>query len=193
MSLFDKMGKVTDGQMAAGFTLLIIVFIILAFTSEPFFMWAYERHQNQTSWYIRPLFLVPFCYFAYKRSLAGVMGTIFLLLTSMFWFASPAVVPDNIREFLQFEKDWLQGEWTFPKMLLASLVPVSFILLSLAFWKRSLVFGLAVLVLMTAGKIIWAVTGAGNAGASIIVPAVVGLLLCCLLVFVGFKKLNRRH
>ncbi|WP_026632503.1 hypothetical protein [Dyadobacter alkalitolerans] len=185
--------KVRDSQLAAGFALLIIIFVALAFNSDPFFLWVYERHQNQASWFIRPLFLVPFCYFAYMHSLAGIMGTIFLLLTSMFWFAAPSDVPDNIKQFLQFEKDWLQENWTFAKVFLASLVPLSFMLLALAFWKRSLYSGLSVLVLMATGKIVWAVDGAGNAGTSIIFPATIGLLICCLLVLFGFQKLNNRH
>jgi hypothetical protein len=111
MSLSEPV-KMKDRTLALGFGCLILILIILACTSKPFFDWAYERHQNQMSWYIRPLFLIPFCYFAYKHSLAGIMATVFLLLTSMFWFAGPAVVPDDIRQFLQFEKDcrWHSGK-----------------------------------------------------------------------------------
>jgi hypothetical protein len=29
--------------------------------------WAWARHHNILSWYIRPLFLLPFCLFAYRR------------------------------------------------------------------------------------------------------------------------------
>ena len=34
--------------------------------------WAWARHHNILSWYIRPLFLLPFCFFAYRRSLPGI-------------------------------------------------------------------------------------------------------------------------
>ena len=39
-----------------------------------FLNWAWARHHNPLSWYIRPLFVLPFCYFAYKRSVWGVGG-----------------------------------------------------------------------------------------------------------------------
>ena len=40
--------------------------------------WAWDRHHNSLSWYIRPLFLIPF-YFAYQRSLRAIMA----------WFPAP--------------------------------------------------------------------------------------------------------
>lgn len=94
--------------------------------------------------------------------------------------------------FLQFEKDWLYGIWDYKKVLLAITVPVSFIALGLAFWKRSLIMGLGVVVLMATGKIIWSIYNAGEAGKSIIVPALVGLLLCVSLIYYGFKKLEKK-
>jgi hypothetical protein len=33
-----------------------------------FLAWAWARHHNILSWYIRPMFILPFIYFAYKRS-----------------------------------------------------------------------------------------------------------------------------
>ncbi|WP_031529290.1 hypothetical protein [Dyadobacter crusticola] len=187
----------TAEQIAAiCFGCLIVLFIGLAIYSEPFFNWAYARHQNQLSWYIRPLFLIPYCYFSFRRSLAGVLGTVFLLLTSMFWFPSPEKVPENVRLFLEFEKEWLRGTWTFQKALLAALAPVSMLLLSIACWQRSLVSGMAVLVLIACGKILWAVSESGAAGGSIIIPAITGLLLCCLLVYLALRSsggINLKH
>ena len=52
-----------DKTIAAIFAGLTIIFIILAMNSQPFFNRVFERHHNQLSWYIRPLFLIPFCYF----------------------------------------------------------------------------------------------------------------------------------
>ena len=49
-----------------------------------FHSWARTRHHNPLSWYIRPLFLLPFCCFAYKRSMWGIALTLLALSTSMF-------------------------------------------------------------------------------------------------------------
>jgi len=72
-------------------------------------------------------------------------------------------------------------------------VPVSFFALGLAFWKRSLLMGLGVVVLMATGKIVWSIQNAGESGKSIIVPAILGLLICSGLIFYGFKKLERKN
>lgn len=162
-------------------------------THQPFFNWIFDRHHNQWSWYIRPVFLIPFCFFAYKRSWSGIAITIFCLFTSMFWFNKPEVVSDNVQLFLQFEKDWLYGEWDYKKALLIITVPISFIALGLAFWKRSLFMGLGVVALMASGKIIWSVQNAGESGKSIIVPAILGLIICSGFIFYGFKKLEKKN
>ena len=51
-----------------------------------FLNWAWARHQNPLSWYIRPLFILPFCYFAYKKSVRGIVLTLVAVTSSMFWF-----------------------------------------------------------------------------------------------------------
>lgn len=182
-----------DKTIAVVFGALTILFIVIAITSEPFFNWMFERHHNQLSWYIRPIFLIPFCYFAYKRSWAGISITIFCLLTSMFWFSKPDIVSDEVISFLQFEKDWLYGEWNLIKLWLISTVPVSFFALGLAFWKRSLIMGLGVVVLMATGKIVWSIYNAGESGKSIIIPAVCGLIVCVGLMVYGYRKLEQRR
>ena len=72
-----------------------------------FFSWAWERHHNILSWNIRPLFLVPFCYFAYKRSIWGIVLTLIALATSMFWFPRPESVSPQVKEFLEAEIEWI--------------------------------------------------------------------------------------
>ncbi len=181
-----------DKTIAAIFAGLTIIFIILAMNSQSFFNWVFERHHNQLSWYIRPLFLIPFCYFSYKRSWTGVMATIFALFTSMFWFNKPEVVNEQVVGFLKYEKEWLSKSWETGDVLLALTVPFSFFLLALAFWKRSLWMGLAVVILMASGKIFWSIQSAGESGKSIIIPAVLGLALCFGLILLGFKRLEKK-
>ena len=69
-----------------------------------FLAWAWDRHHNILSWYIRPLFLLPYVYFAYKRSLAGISLTLVALATSMFWFPKPEQPDPRVLEFLAREK-----------------------------------------------------------------------------------------
>lgn len=181
-----------DKTIAAVFAGLTILFIAVAMNSHPFFEWVFERHHNQLSWYVRPLFLIPFCYFAYKRSWTGVMATTFALFTSMFWFSKPEVVNEQVVGFLQYEKEWLSKSWETGDVMLALTVPFSFFLLALAFWRRSLWMGLAVVILMATGKIFWSIQSAGESGKSIVVPAILGLALCFGLIFYGFKRLEKK-
>ena len=180
-----------DKIIALLFLAMTILFLVVSMTNQNFFDWVFDRHHNQWSWYIRPIFLIPFCFFAYKRSWTGISITIFCLFTSMFWFNKPEVVSDNVKAFLLFEKDWLYGEWNYRKIILITTVPISFIALGLSFWKRSLLMGLGMVVLMATGKIVWSIQNAGESGKSIIIPAILGLIICSGLIFTGFKKLEK--
>lgn len=185
----------TDTQKDKAWALLFlaftIAFLLLALNNSAFFNWAFKRHHNQWSWYIRPLFLLPFCYFAYKHSMAGISATVFCLFTSMFWFSRPDQVTDSVKTFLQFEMDWINSAWDGKKIGLLLSIPASFLLLGLSFWKRSLYMGLGVVVLMATGKILWSILNAGESGKSILLPAVLGLLICAVLMVYGFKRLER--
>lgn len=182
-----------DKALASLFLGLTAVFVLAAALNNDFLDWAFARHHNQLSWFIRPVFLIPFCYFAYKRSLAGIMGTIFCLATSMFWFPEPSSVSPEVREFLKYEVEYLTGHWGVSKILMTLLVPFSFLALGLAFWKRSLWIGLSVVVFMAVGKMIWSVTSAGESGKSIMIPAVIGLVLCLFLIYWGFKRIEKKN
>ncbi len=174
------------------FLILTITFIAISMSNKPFFDWVFERHHNQWSWYLRPLFLLPFCYSAYKKSFAGMMVSIFALFTSMFWFPKPEIVSNSVIDFLEFEKEYLYGEWNLSKQLLTLTIPISFIALGLAFWKRSVIMGIAVVFLMATGKMVWSIQNAGESGKSILIPAILGLLICCGLIFYGFKRLEKK-
>lgn len=180
-----------DKLIALVFVGLTALFLVVAFTNKAFFDWIWARHHNQLSWYIRPLFLLPFCYAAYKRSWSGIFATIFLLLTSMFWFPKPAVVHRQVEEFLAMEMDYLTGDWQLAKVLISMLVPISLGALAFACWKRSLWFGISVLVFIAVAKMLWSVIYGGEAGTSIFVPAILGLGICVALVYRGFRRLEK--
>jgi hypothetical protein len=75
---------------------------------DAFLSWAWARHHNILSWYIRPLFLLPFCYFAYRRSVKSIALTLLALATSKFWFPEPEQPDPKVLEF------WPQRRSTSP-------------------------------------------------------------------------------
>lgn len=164
-----------DKTIALIFVLLTCLVLLLLSLNQNFFEWAFSRHQNQLSWYIRPVFILPFCYFSNKKYWSGISVTIFLLLTSMFWFPQPDFISDEVKQFLTYEKEWLGGNLTFSKFIMILLVPLSLTVLSLAFWKRSIWMGLAVIILIALGKITWSILSAGESGKSILIPAITGI------------------
>ena len=182
----------SDKTIALLFLMLTGVFLVVFMINQSFFDWVFDRHHNQWSWYIRPIFLIPFCFFAYKRNWTGISITIFCLFTSMFWFSRPEVVSENVKTFLQFEKDWLYSYWDYKKILLILTVPLSFFGLGLAFWKRSLAAGIGVVILMATGKIVWSLQNAGESARSIIIPAIVGLIICSGLIVFGLRIVDRK-
>lgn len=158
-----------------------------------FLTWAWARHHNILSWYIRPLFILPFVFFAYRRSWKGLFLTVLALATSMFWFPAPAVADPAVEQFLQAEKEYLLGEWTLGKVLMTLTVPAFFSLLALAFWKRSWWWGVAVINLGALGKIAWSVTEGGDSGWAVLVPAVIGMLICDAAVYLGMKLIHNKQ
>src|SRR4028118_1780838 len=141
--------------------------------------WAWARHHNVLSWYVRPIFFLPFCYFAYRRSLWGIVLTLLALVTSMFWFPAPEHVSPAVTEMLASERQYLTANWTLWKVLIALLVPLTFAALGLAFWKRSLLWGLAVVNAAILFKIAWTFLFSTQAGAMSHLPAaVVGIVVC---------------
>lgn len=184
--------KKYDKKVAIIFAFFTLLFFIVAITSKDFLDWAFTRHQNQLSWYIRPLFLIPFCFFAFKKSWAGISITIFCIFTSMFWFPEPQSVSKQVEQFLRYEIDYLTGDWNVTKILMTLLVPISLFLLGMGFWRKNLWIGLSVIIMIAFGKIAWSILSAGESGQSIIIPAIIGLLICVVLIYGGFKKLGEK-
>ena len=192
----SDMPKRTDVILSVETLALAIVAAgVIAATSstDEFIAWTWARHHNILSWYVRPLFILPFCYFAYRRSLLGIVITLLALATSMFWFPVPENSSSAVNEMLASEREYLTTDWTLWKILIALLVPLTFAALGLAFWKRSLVWGLAVVNAAILFKIAWTFLFSTEAGALSHLPAaVLGLALCDALILCAMRRLRAR-
>jgi hypothetical protein len=188
--------KRTDVILAAGtlaVALLAVALIVATASTNEFVAWAWTRHHNVLSWYVRPLFILPFCYFAYRRSLFGILITLLALATSMFWFPAPEQASPAVNEMLRAEKDYLTTNWTAWKVLIALLVPLTFVALGLAFWTRSLLWGLAVVNAAILFKIGWTFLFSTEAGAMSHLPAaVLGIVVCDALILYVIRKMHAR-
>lgn len=159
-----------------------------------FLVWAWERHHNVLSWYIRPLFLLPFCYFAYKRSFTGILVTLFALATSMFWFPKPAQPDPQVIAFLAMEKRYLTSAWTLPMTFMAALVPLSLGALALAFWKRSFLYGLLLINAMVGTKLFWSFAyGATDGAQALLLPALLGMVICNVVIVFAVRFIHNRR
>jgi hypothetical protein len=167
---------VTLGSLAV--VSLAIAALMATGTMGELLTWAWERHANVLSWYIRPLFVLPLAWFSYRRSPSGITLTLIALATSIAWFPAPAQVDPTIAQFLAFEREWLTSGWTTEKIVQAVLAPASLAALCVVFWKRSLVLGLVVITTMALGKMAWGVIEGDGTGWAMQVPALVGLVLC---------------
>jgi hypothetical protein len=188
--------KLTDVILSVGMLVLVLLALALLVatgSTGEFVAWAWERHHNVLSWYIRPLFFLPFCFFAYRRSLLGIVLTLLALATSMFWFPAPEHASPAVNEMLRAEEAYLTANWTLWKVLIALLVPLTFAALGLAFWKRSLVWGLAVVNAAILFKIAWTFLFSTEAGAMSHLPAaVLGLALCDALILYVMRRMRAR-
>jgi hypothetical protein len=140
-------------------------------TMVEFLNWAWARHHNPLSWYVRPLFILPFCYFAYKNSVRGMVLTVAAVTSSMFWFPAPANPDPTAATFLAMERQWITGSLTLGQTVLTALIPVWFIALAAALRRRLWVAAALVIVSGTALKVAWSFY-VGGASAWIIVPPV---------------------
>jgi len=154
---------------------------------ELFLEWVWERHHNIWSWYVRPLFIFPFCYFAYKRKLAYLLLVLAIFPTTLFWFPAPDEPSQKVLEYLSWEREFITQGMLWEKLLLVFLVILFLFLLALSFWKRSLLFGVIVLNVGTFLKVVWSFYYGGSVGSAAILPSVVTLVICNLVFWIIYQ------
>ena len=189
--------KRTDVILSVATLALAIVaagVIVATASTDEFVAWAWARHHNVLSWYVRPLFFLPFCFFAYRRSLRGIVLTLLALATSMFWFPAPESASPAVNEMLRAGKRvphqptgrpgrssspcWCRSpspRWGWPS------------------GRRSLVWGLAVVNAAILFKIGWTFLFSTEAGAMSHLPAaVLGLVVCDALILYVIRRMRAR-
>jgi len=181
-------GKSVDITLAIVFAALTIAFILLMGFHRQFSELAWARHHNLLSWYIRPLLLLPFCYFAFRRSFAGMLFTIFAIATSMMWFPEPTAPSEDAKAFLAMEIEYLSVDWTPLKLLVTCSIPLFFVLLAAAFWKRKPMYGFLVLVIGGIAKMTWSVAEGSTSGYLLFPAAILGLIVSGAVIAVGQRK-----
>src|ERR687894_392374 len=157
-----------------------------------FLSWVWARHHNELSWYVRPLFLLPFCFFAYRRSLTGILVTLLIFPTSLFWFPAPENPSPRVEGYLAWERHFLTEGNVVARVVLLVLVVAFFVALASAFWKRSWLWGLAVLNAGTLLKVIWSVAFGGAAGWASLAPSIFTLVVTDAAILLAMRFL-RRH
>lgn len=155
--------------------------------------WIWHRHQNLFSWYSRPLFIIPACYYAYKQKIGFIIGSLILLGTSLFWFAPPAEVSETISGYLDWERQVFFNPNNRKPLIILSIAVVLFLfLLFYAFWKRSFWVGLLVFNIGNLLKIAVSIVFGGEVGMASIVPTLSSIIILNILAFVIWKvKMNK--
>ncbi|MFI6574370.1 hypothetical protein ACIBFB_01110 [Nocardiopsis sp. NPDC050513] len=143
-----------------------------------FLSWAWPRHLNPLSWYIRPLFFLPIAYFCWTRRPWALTATIVAMLSSFFWFPAPppGEVDPRIQGVLEMEEA-LFADPTWVTWLTLPLVPALIGGLCAAFWRRSLGWGLVVIDGGLALKIAWTVANSGADGLATVLPLGIGAIV----------------
>ncbi|RBP53674.1 hypothetical protein [Arenicella xantha] len=156
--------------------------------------WVWGRHQNQFSWYSRPLFLIPACYYAYRRKLWLIVGFMALLLCSLFWFAAPENVPEHVSGYLEWEKQlFFSNNSIVP--LISLLVAVVLFLIGLfsAIWYRSYWLGLVLINIGTLAKIVISVALGNEFGTSAVIPSLSSLAIINFVAFMAWRLFNAKQ
>ena len=160
-------------------------------TLADFLNWAWARHANPLSWYVRPLFILPFCYSAYKKRVWGVVLTVVAVLSSTFWFPAPATGDPRAAAFLAVERQYITGPLTLGKVAMTALVPIWFIALASMFRRRSWVGGAIVIGVGTLLKVIWSFYVAGDSAWSIVPPVALGTAVCAGMLLYAYWRVHR--
>lgn len=184
--LFDK---IVYWLVAAALLCSAVMLFNAGVNGEKLGDWIWNRHQNQFSWYSRPLFIVPACYYAYRQNIFLIAGFMVLLFCSLFWFSAPDQVPEHVMRYLEWEKQlFLSNESVFTLLLMVLAVVVYLYLLFYAFWRRNPWMGLVLINVGTITKIVVSISLGKEAGGAAVVPSLSSLAIINTFALVIWKR-----
>ncbi len=155
--------------------------------------WVWDRHRNQFSWYSRPLFLIPACYYAYRKKIWLVIGFMAMLFCSLFWFAAPANVSANVSDYLEWEKQlFFSNESKAPLLVLTLVVTGFLVALFSAFWRRKPWLGLVLINAGTVLKIFVGLVLDKESGGAAVAPSLSSLAVINFVAFAVWRLSNTK-
>lgn len=152
--------------------------------------WAWARHHNPLSWYIRPFFVLLFCYFSWKRSWVGVVIVILATISSIAWFPAPQALDPTIEGYLAAELRWLSDPVLAATMIV--MVVGTLWLLAASLWTRRWLYAIVLLNAMPIAKVVFSVMLDREAGWASLWPALATLIVCDLAIAAVYVYRKRR-
>ena len=188
-----RLDNLVLGLIGAILLYSLVILLRTHFSGVDIGAWIWERHQNQFSWYSRPLFIIPACYYAYRHKLWHVIGCMLLLLTSLFWFSAPDQVSESVSSYLEWEKQlFFTNTSSTPLILLTVAVLVFLFGLFYAFWKRNPWYGLALINVGTIIKIIVSLGFGKEVGTAAILPSLSSLAVINVVAFLIWRRSKKK-
>ena len=155
--------------------------------------WAWARHHNELSWYIRPLIMLAFCAAAWWRNLIGVIGLALFFPLSAVVFPAPATPKAYVVDFLAKERAMLDALTPLGWLVFVGAVVVFLWLLAAAFWKHSFWYGLAVANLGGATKLFVSIFLWNDIGNTAILPTLTTAFVFNCAAIMMWRWLRKTH
>ena len=154
--------------------------------------WAWARHHNEWSWFIRPFIVLAFCTAAWFRRRNLVVAIGFFFPISAVVFPAPAVPKPYVIAFLNSERQLLEGLSLFSWFIFVSAVVLFLWLLAAAFWKRSFWLGILLANAATAIKLMFSLFVWPDTGQAAIFPSLLTMVIVNALAFLMWQLYLRR-
>jgi CHASE2 domain-containing sensor protein len=123
----------------------------------------------------------------------GILVTLLVFPTSLFWFPAPENPSLRVEGYLAWERQFLTEGRVAARVALVLLIVGFFVALAAAFWKRSWLWGLAVLNAGTLLKVICSVVFGGAGGWASLAPSLFTLAVTDAAIVLAARWLKRRR